>query len=85
MLLDNDGDAVFIYTPPSLRSRSISKARDPQNAAKMFARAKADTSGRWETFHFRSMDNPFISRKALSEISGDMTALAYRMEILARM
>ncbi|HXK37002.1 MAG TPA: hypothetical protein VJ553_05475 [Candidatus Paceibacterota bacterium] len=83
MLLDNDGDAVFIYTPPSLRSRSVSKARDPQNAAKMYAKAKSDTSGRWQTFHFTSMDNPFISRKALGEIAGDMTALAYRMEILA--
>ena len=83
MLLDNDGDAVFIYTPPSLRSRSVSKARDPQNAAKMYAKAKADTSGRWKTFHFTSMDNPHISRNALGEIAGDMTALAYRMEILA--
>ena len=27
MLLDNNGDAIFIYTPPSLRSRSMSKAR----------------------------------------------------------
>ena len=83
MLLDNDGDAVFIYTPPSLRSRSVSKARDPQNAAKMYAKAMTDKSGRWEAFHFTSMDNPYISRKALGEISGDMTALAYRMEILA--
>jgi hypothetical protein len=83
MLLDNDGDAVFIYTPPSLRSRSVSKARDPQNAAKMYAKASADKSGRWEAFHFTSMDNPHISTKALGEISGDMTVLAYRMEILA--
>lgn len=83
MLLDNDGDAVFIYTPPSLRSRSVSKARDPQSAAKMFVKAMADRSGRWQAFHFTSMDNPYISRKALGEIAGDMTALAYRMEILA--
>ncbi len=83
MLLDNNGDAVFIYTPPSLRSRSVSKARDPQNAAKMFAKAKADTSGRWAAFHFPSTDNPFISTEALGEIASDMTALAYRMEILA--
>jgi TonB-dependent receptor len=29
------------------------------------------------------MDNPHISQEALDEITGDMTALAYRMEILA--
>lgn len=83
MLLDNDGDAVFIYTPPSLHSRSTSKANDPQHAAKLFKRARADTSGRWATFHFRSMDNPHISTAALADITSDMTDLAYRMEILA--
>lgn len=83
MLLDNDGDAVFIYTPPSLHSRSASKARDPQHAAKLFKRAAADTSGRWATFHFRSADNPYISQDALQEIARDMTALSYRQEILA--
>ena len=83
MLLDNNGDAVFIYTPPSLQSRSASKANDPQHAAKLFKRAQADTSGRWATFHFTSADNPYISTEALDEISQDMSALAYRMEILA--
>jgi phage terminase large subunit-like protein len=83
MLLDNNGDAVFIYTPPSLRSRSASKANDPQHAAKMFKRAQQDTSGRWKTFTFPSSDNPYISTDALEEITGDMSALAYRMEILA--
>lgn len=83
MLLDNNGNASFIYTPPSLHSRSASKAKDPQHAAKLFKRALADTTGRWKTFHFASKDNPYISREALSEISKDMTALAYRQEILA--
>ena len=83
MLLDNDGNVTFIYTPPSLHSRSASKARDPQHAAKMFKTASADVSGRWATFHFASMDNPHISTQALSDISKDMTRLAYRQEILA--
>lgn len=83
MLLDNGGNAVFIYTPPSLHSRSVSKADDPQHAAKLFRAAEADTTGRWATFHFRSPDNPYLDRRALAEIAGDMTALAYRMEILA--
>lgn len=81
MLLDNDGDAVFIYTPPSLRSRSVSKARDPRHAAKMYKRAEADETGRWEAFHFTSHDNPHISVDALAELSKDMTALAIRQEI----
>ena len=83
MMLDRNGTAVFIYTPPSLRSRSTSKANDPQHAAKMFKRAQTDESGRWATFHFSSADNPYISATALADITGDMTALAYRMEILA--
>ncbi len=83
MLLDNNGDATFIYTPPSLHSRSVSKARDPQHAAKMFEMAKRDTTGRWAAFHFTSMDNPYISQSALGEITKDMTNLSYRMEILA--
>jgi hypothetical protein len=68
MLLDNNGSALFIYTPPSLRSRSVTKARDPQHAAKMFKRAQQDTSDRWGAFHFTSFDNPHISEDALEEI-----------------
>jgi hypothetical protein len=83
MLMDNDGDAVFIYTPPSLRSRSASKAIDKRHAAKMFKKAEADTTGRWATFHFASAMNPHISKDALAEISQDMTAIAYRQEIEA--
>ena len=83
MLLDNNGDAIFVYTPPSLQSRSVTKARDPQHAAKLFKRAAEDTTGRWAAFHFSSRDNPHISVEALDEIARDMTALAYRMEILA--
>ncbi len=83
MMLDTNGDAVFIYTPPSLHSRSVSKARDPQHAAKLFKRAAADTSGRWATFTFTSRDNPHLSSEALDDITVDMTELAYRQEILA--
>lgn len=86
MLLDNDGNAIFIYTPPSLHSRSASKARDPQHAGKLFRKASQlqhTQPERWAAFHFTSMDNPHISQNALDEITGDMTNLAYRMEILA--
>jgi len=89
MLLDNNGDAVFIYTPPSLRSQALSKARDPRHAAKMYKMALAEhqaaggKQSRWEAFHFSSQDNPYISEDALREISKDMSILSYRQEILA--
>jgi hypothetical protein len=83
MLLDNNGDAVFIYTPPSLRSVGISKARDPRHAAKMFKTAQVDATGRWAVFHFTSHDNPYISRAALTELIKDMSHQSYRQEILA--
>ena len=83
MLLDHDGDAVFVYTPPSMKTIQHSRATDPYHAAKMYTRAQSDTTGRWETFHFSSHDNPHISAAALAEITGDMGALAYRQEILA--
>ena len=83
MLLDNDGEAVFIYTPPSLHSKQRTKAHDPRHAARLFKKAKADDTGRWEAFHFTSFDNPHISRKALAEITQDMTKLAFEQEIMA--
>lgn len=83
MLIDNNGNATFIYTPPSLHSRSVSKADDPQHAAKLFKKAKLDTSGRWAVFHFGSKENPHIDATAIEELAQDMTALAYRMEIEA--
>ncbi len=83
MLMDNNGDAAFVYTPPSLHSRRerTTKARDPQHAAKMFKEALADTSGRWATFHWTSRDNGYISSEAIDEACKDMTSLARRMEI----
>ena len=91
MLLDYNGDAVFVYTPPSLRSQALSRARDPRHAAKMYKEAlrkqqEAAAAGkqpRWEAFHFTSKDNPHISKEALAEISRDMTSLSYRQEIMA--
>ena len=83
LLVDNDGTAVFVYTPPSLHSRSTTKARNPLHAAEMFKKAQQDKTGRWNAFNFTSFDNPYISHDALKEITQDMTKLAYQQEILA--
>ena len=83
MMLDHDGTTVFIYTPPDIESMARSRARDPMYAAKLFKRAQEDTTGRWQTFHFTSHDNPHLSKTALSEITLDMDERSYRQEILA--
>ncbi len=83
MLIDNNGDAVFIYTPPSLRSAGISKAHDPRHAAKMFKAAGEDGSGRWARFHFTSFDNPFVSHEGLTEVAKNMSRASFRQEIMA--
>lgn len=72
MLLDNDGDAIFIGTP---------KRRN--HFFKMYQQAVADVDGRWQAWHFTSFDNPHLSREALDEITRDMTDSAYRQEIMA--
>jgi len=83
MLMDNNGDAVFIYTPPSLYASGVSKARDPRHASKMFKEAQKDTTGRWQAFHFTSHDNPHLPKEALDEVIKDMSQDSYRREILA--
>jgi len=84
MLLDNNGDAVIIFTPPSLKSTGITKAKDPRHASKLFKKAQQDTTGLWETIHFTSLENPFISKQGLAIVAGDMSMESYRREILAQ-
>lgn len=72
MLLDNGGDAIFIFTP-----------QRKNHAYQMFMRGKGDHSGRWHSFHFTSYDNPYLSKEAMGEISEDMPRESYIQEILA--
>lgn len=73
MLMDNNGDAVFIYTTK----------RGKHHSKDLFKQAQEDETGRWATFVFTSFDNPHISQEAVDEVASDMTQLGYRMEILA--
>ncbi len=83
MLLVRNGKAVFVYTPPSLQSRTRTRARDPKHASKLYDAAQEDTTGTWQTFHFTSHDNPYVSREGLERIAEGMTSVAYRQEIMA--
>lgn len=91
MLIDNNGDAVFIYTPPSLKSRSVSKATDLRHAAKMYKTAQAEMEqaekegrqSRWLALHGTSHENPNLSEEGLAEVTQDMTQLSLRQEIMA--
>jgi hypothetical protein len=83
MLLQSNGDAAFIYTPPSLASRSVTKAKDPRHASKLFKMAEADETGTWETFHFTSYDNPHNDPEGLEHMKAGMTHLAFEQEIMA--
>jgi hypothetical protein len=71
MLADNDGDAVFIFTP-----------NRRNHAYLMYQKAIAEAK-RWQAWHFTSMDNPYLSAEALADLKTDMTDEAYRQEILA--
>ena len=81
MLMQNNGDALFLFTPPSLRSRSASKATDKQWARKFYKKHTDDP--RWLCMHFTSYDNPTLSAEGIAEVAKDMTAIARRQEILA--
>ncbi len=73
MLLDNNGDAVFIFT----------QVLGMHHSKELYKAAKEDTSGRWKVYSFSSFDNPHLSRPALDDIIKDMSNIAYRLEIMA--
>jgi hypothetical protein len=94
MLMDTGGDAVFLYTPPSLIPRAssvVTKAQDPGYASSLFRRAveemanaeKEGRPSRWLALHFTSHDNPFLSAEGLSEIALDISGVDYQREIMA--
>lgn len=72
MLLDNNGDLLVIGSP-----------NKRNHFYKMFRKATADETGRWEAFHFTSYDNPHLSKDALAEITADMTTDNFQQEIMA--
>ncbi len=72
MLLDTNGDCLFIFTP-----------KRKNHAYKLYLRARADQRGRWAAWHFTSYDNPFLDQEALAEIVEDMTEEEYAQEIMA--
>ena len=72
MLLDDDGTAVFTFTP-----------KRKNHAYMTYMRGLSDDTGRWQSWNFSSFSNHKLSEAALEEIIQDMTEDAYKQEILA--
>lgn len=75
MLIDTNGDAVFIGT-----------AFGRNHFFRLYQRALKDKkkkNPRWRAWHFTSYDNPHLSKEALDAIKEDMTQDAIDQEILA--
>jgi len=73
MLLDNNGDAIFIFTP-----------KRKNHAYRIYNQARGEENNeRWQAWHFTSYDNPHLSKEALEEIIQDMTDEDYQQEIMA--
>ena len=84
MLIDHDGTAILSFTPPSLVTRSMSRARDKRHASRMYREVSANPDMGWKAMRFTTLDNPHISKKAVERMRAGMTTLAYRQEILAQ-
>lgn len=72
MLLDNDGNALFVST---------GQKRNHFFLLGLVAQQNED--GRWAFFRFPTMENPFLPAEAIAELAKDMTDEDYREEILA--
>ena len=73
MLIDNNGDAIFIYT--------TDRGAKGRHAKEMYK--KALENERWGTYRWSSYENPHVSAEAIDEVAQDMTQLAFKAEILA--
>ncbi len=79
MLLDNDGDAMFIYTPPNPREKALGY----RMCQKLYDRGESDEWPLWASFHWTSKDNPHVSADAIERLARDMRADSYQREIMA--
>ena len=78
---DTNGDAIFLYTPPSIVSKGVSKAQNKFHAAQMYKEKRLDPE--WLCLHATSMDNPHLSQEAFDNIAKVMSKQAFRREIMA--
>lgn len=85
MLLDNDGDALFLSTPKRVLSKRAggTEAKGARWFRELCDRGKGDGDGRWRSWQFSSHDNPHLSKAALGEIVRDMPGVSVRQEIEA--
>lgn len=72
MLLDSGGEAWFISTP-----------NRKNHFYHFFLRGESDKFPMWESFRFTSQDNPYLDKDAIESMKSDLTARAFKQEILA--
>lgn len=87
ILIDSNGIAYFIFTPPSLRTTlETNNNRAGELARYVVEMARDEQVKGWRYIHFTSLDNPYISHEAIAALeAGDISSIAYRQEILAEM
>lgn len=86
MMMDRNGSFTFSFTVPSLRDEGISKAKDPRHATKLFREAlKKEQAGDkyWKAERFTSLENGYLSKEGIAQVTANMSPDAYRKEILA--
>jgi hypothetical protein len=71
MLLDTNGEALFLSTPKGMNWFE-----------RLFQRGLQD-DGQWKSWHFTSLDNPYLSKEALTQLKEEMPVGAHEQELLA--
>ncbi len=72
MLIDKDGIAYMLSSP-----RPRGAFRD------LYEKARQDTTGRWQAFHFTTYQNPYLVTEAIDDLADDLTEAARRQELNA--
>lgn len=72
MLIDTDGDALFISSP-----------RRKNWFYKLYLKGKDGDNTRWHSWKFTSYANPHLSKELINELKEDMPGDIYEQEILA--
>jgi hypothetical protein len=71
-LMDRRGGAMLISTPKGLN-----------HFYDLYQRGESEDYPEWESFHYTSFDNPYLSETEIKELAKDLPPQVYRQEIMA--